>query len=500
MAPVTLKGGPRRRVALTSGALALAATLALAPATQAAAMPDSFADLAEKVSPAVVTITVSQNREMVSGEMPKGMPEAPGGEEGPFKEFFERYFDRENMPQDSRPGPRGPMQGMGSGFILDAEGYVVTNNHVVVDADEIVVTMKDGDEYQAELIGRDAKTDLALLKIESDEALPFVSFGDSDDVRVGDWVMAVGNPFGFGGTVTAGIVSARGRDLSGGTLIDFMQIDAAINRGNSGGPAFNDEGEVIGVNSAIFSPNGGNVGIGFAIPSSTAEVIIADLRDDGMVERGWLGVRIQPVTDDVAEGFGLKDDDGALVASVQDGSPAAKAGLKSGDVILSWDDKAVEKFRDLPRLVAETPIGKSVPVEIWRDKAERTVTVETGKLEAEDKMAAATPEKRSPAGTVEIPDTGLALADLTPEIREQFAMEEELAGVIIVDVAPGSRAEAEGLRPGDVIESVALETVDSAEQALAKVEALREEGERIAMLRVSRQGSASFFALQIGEA
>ncbi|MEM7221912.1 MAG: DegQ family serine endoprotease [Pseudomonadota bacterium] len=484
-------------VLATVGALTVAAVLATTSIVQARAMPESFADLAEQVAPAVVDITVVHGASAApaSGQ---AVPNAP--QEGPFKDFFERFFDGEQgQPQvPSQPGPRSG--GVGSGFIMDPEGYVVTNNHVVAGASEITVTTKDGTDFDAELIGRDDRTDLALLKIESDATLPYVEFGESDEVRVGDWVMAVGNPFGLGGTVTAGIVSARGRDLRGGTLVDFMQIDAAINRGNSGGPAFNAEGEVIGINTAIFSPSGGNVGIGFAIPSDQAEEIIADLRDDGKIERGWLGVRIQPVTKDIAEGFGMKKAKGALISAVESDSPASAAGLKAGDVILTWDGDEIAKFKDLPRLVAATDPKTEVPVKIWRDKAEAKVEVTTGALPEPDKLAAVQPKAKPEIGQTEIPETGLSVANLDDEMRAKFGLAEDAKGVLVTKVDNNSLAAEMGLRPGDIIKSVALQDVDSADALAEKVKALRTDGEPVAMLMVWRQGAESFMALRLADA
>ena len=357
------------KLAATS-VVALSLLAYAAQPASASATPGSFADLAEQVSPAVVNISVEKN---ISG-VDFNAGNAPQMPEGQGREFFERFFG-EQMPQTPQMPQGRPQQstGVGSGFIIDEGGYVVTNHHVIDGANKITVTLADGETLEAELIGSDARTDLALLKIESDEKLPYVEFGESDEVRVGDWVMAVGNPFGLGGTVTVGVVSARGRDLRGGSLVDYVQIDAPINRGNSGGPTFNQEGEVIGINTAIFSPTGGSVGIGFAIPADDAEDIIADLRDDGQITRGWLGVRIQPVTAEIAKGFGLEDEKGALIAKVEPESPAEKAGLKAGDVILAWDGEEVERFRDLPRFVASSDADAEVDVTIWRDRAETSL-------------------------------------------------------------------------------------------------------------------------------
>ena len=480
--------------------VALAVFLAAASSQASArATPDSFADLAEDVAPAVVNIAVEGRARMArsgGGEMP-GLPFPPGS---PQREFFERFFgDKmpgQRVPEGGHSGPKP--QGLGSGFIVDPEGYVVTNNHVIEGAETITVTLTDGTSLEAALVGSDPRTDLALLKVEPEAELPVVAFGDSDLVRPGDWVVAVGNPFGLGGTVTAGIVSARSRDLRGGSLVDFLQIDASINRGNSGGPSFNLEGEVIGINTAIFSPNGGSVGIGFAIPSNTAATIIDDLKDDGLVARGWLGVRIQPVSDEIAEGFGLDKAKGALVASVEPGSPAADAGLEAGDIVLAWDGKAVERFKDLSRLVAATEAGREVKAEVWRGRDALEVTVVTGLLEAE--KLAATDAPAGPAGSLELPNTGLTLGSLSDEQREQLGLEAESRGVLVLGVEAGSPAAQADLRSGDVIASVALHGIEDPEAAKEIIEEAREEGHEVVPLLVHRQGQERFISLRIGAA
>ena len=478
--------------------LTLAASALLAQG--AAAQPASVADLVEEVTPAVVTVSVLQRAPGEGAERGEGEP-LPSDPR--LREFFKRFFDEDDLDRHLVPrgGPDRRSSGVGSGFIMDPEGYVVTNNHVVADAEEIKVTLKDGESLEATLIGRDEKTDLALLKIDAKRPLPSVGFGDSDRVRVGDWVMAVGNPFGLGGTVTTGIVSARGRDLAGGTLIDFLQIDAAINQGNSGGPAFNARGEVIGINTAIFSPNGGSVGIGFAIPSNLAKKVLADLREDGKVERGWLGVRIQPVTPELAEGLNLDRPRGALIAAVEPGGPADKAGLEPGDVVLSWGDEAIERLKDLPRLVALTPNGERTAVTVWRKDREEAYTVVTGRLPEEEERVAALPaEPRAPAGVIEVPGTGLAVATLTDELRERFGIGQSVEGVVVVAVADYSAAAEQGIRPGDVIGSIALEPVATAGEAAARVEAVREDGEGVVTVMVYRGGIESFFALRLADA
>jgi len=489
----------RCRPALTLGALAVAALLAVTPAAFARSAPESFADLVEQVAPAVVTVTTvrtaSPQTSTFEGE--RQMPVPPGS---PYRDFFERFFDRDGSQGQMPRLPQAPATGVGSGFILDTDGTIVTNNHVIAGAEEIEVTLTDGQAFEAELIGRDEKTDLALLKIESENPLPSVAFGDSDKVRVGDWVMAVGNPFGLGGSVTAGIVSARGRDLAGGTLIDFLQIDAAINRGNSGGPAFNDKGEVVGINTAIFSPNGGNVGIGFAIPANLAKHVIAQLREHGTVERGWLGVRIQPVTPEMAEALGLDEPRGALVASIEADSPAAEAGLEAGDVILGWDGRDVARFKDLSRFVAATRAGDKVKVEVWRKEKARTLSVTTGKMPSTQRMAAFDKPSKKASGAAQLPGTGLTVTDLTPQLRERFGIDEEQTGVLITGVEDYSNAAEQGLRPGDVIASVSMEPVATAQETAEKLLELREADQEVAMIKVSRQGSETFFALRLADA
>ena len=357
-----------RRLKLKRGALRLlsaafavgAALVWTAPVPAVAAGgpgPDGFADLAARLLPAVVNVSTTQT--LKKEDMPD-MPQFPPG--SPFDEFFKDFMERQKG-QDATPRK---VTALGSGFIIDPSGLVVTNNHVIDDAEQITVILHDTQAFKAKIVGRDTKADLALLKIEVPTKLPFVQFGDSDGARVGDWVIAIGNPFGLGGTVTAGIVSARARDINAGPYDDFIQTDASINKGNSGGPLFNMKGEVIGINTAIFSPSGGSIGIGFSIPSNEAKPVLADLQKYGKTRRGWLGVRIQSVTPDIAESLGLKEQKGALVAGTTPDGPAEKAGIKAGDVILTFDGKDVVDMRRLPRIVAETGIDKDVDVQLWR--------------------------------------------------------------------------------------------------------------------------------------
>ncbi len=493
-----------RKTALA--AVMAAALLATAGFAEARPAPESFADLVEEVSPAVVniaTISESAQSSRASGGPGQRQPQfrTPFPEGHPFNEFFKEFFaprqfgDRFSQQQS----PRQKVTGAGSGFIIDADGYVVTNSHVVNEADRIKITLRDGRHYDAKLIGQDPKTDLALLKIDADSPLPFVEFGNSDTARVGDWVLTVGNPFGLGGSVTAGIISSRGRDLPGGTLVDFLQIDAPINPGNSGGPAFNADSQVIGINTAIFSPNGGNVGIGFAIPANLASSVIEDLRDDGQVNRSWLGVRIQGVTDDIAKGFGLAETTGALVAAVEDGSPAAAAGLLRGDVILKWGESAIGSVSDLPRAVAFTPVGKTLEIEIWRNKETETLSITTAAQPAEETLASiAKPDVSGVERTLE--NTGVTLSNLTNDLRERFDVKGSTDGVLVIEVAPGSEAAEKGLRPGDVILSVGLDPVANVDELVGQVGKLKEEDVTVVTLGLQRADRESFVALRLGTA
>ena len=484
--------GPRAR-GRTLAATALAGLLALGLAcgeATARSAPDGFADLAEKLLPAVVNISTTQ---VVRGQRGPELPQFPPG--SPFEEFFKEFFERR---QKEEQAPARRATSLGSGFVIDNDGYVVTNNHVIEGADEVNVTFQDETTLPAKVIGRDQKTDLALLKVEPQGRLTALKWGDSSDMRVGDWVLAIGNPFGLGGTVTAGIVSARGRDIQAGPYDDFIQTDASINRGNSGGPMFNLRGEVVGVNTAIYSPSGGSVGIGFAVPSAQAKAVIDQLREFGQTRRGWFGVHIQTVTKEIAEGLGLPEVKGALVASVAEGGPAAVAGIQQGDVILQFDRKEIRRMRDLPTIVAETPIGKQVEVTLWRKGSMVRVNVAVGKLEEAEVATLASAPAESQERTV--PELGLTISPLTDELRARFEIAKDASGVVVVKVTEASPASEKGLSPGDVIVEISQERVSTPAQIAAKVAEAVKAGRKSVLLlvdRVSRDGQPEFLALPI---
>ena len=480
--------GPRG--ALTTVILAIAVSLAAEAGARGA--PESFADLAERLLPAVVNISTTQT---VRGQRGPEMPQVPPG--SPFEDWFKEFFDR-------RQGPDAPTRratSLGSGFIIDPSGYVVTNNHVIEGADEIRITLHDDTTYDAVVQGRDTKTDLALLKVEADVDLPFVTFGDSDITRVGDWVVAIGNPFGLGGTVTAGIVSARSRDINAGPYDDFIQTDASINRGNSGGPMFNLDGEVIGVNTAIYSPSGGSVGIGFAIPSAQVGLVIAQLKEFGRTRRGWLGVHIQTVTDEIAEGLGLDSARGALVASIGEDSPAAVGSIEQGDVILEFDGRAIERMRQLAPIVADTRIGRDVAVVVWRKGQEIELIVVVGELE--EAQVAAVPSDGGGQGEPEettLDELGLSLATITDELRDRYDLSADTTGVVVTAVMQNSPAAEKGITAGDVIIEIGQERVLSPSQIGAKVAEAQSAGRRSVLLLVEqggRRGQPAFMALRI---
>ncbi|MEP0708148.1 MAG: Do family serine endopeptidase [Parvibaculum sp.] len=451
-------------------------TQSAAPAATALERLPSFADLVQKVNPAVVSIRVDEEVEARGSAAMPDLPFPPGS---PFEKFF-----RDLQPQGPDGAPRRRhATALGSGFLISADGYIVTNNHVVGDGKDITVVRDDGTEMSAKLIGRDPKTDLALVKVESKGALPYVVFGDSDSVRVGDWVLAVGNPFGLGGTVTTGIVSARGREIGAGPYDDFIQIDASINKGNSGGPTFDVHGNVVGVNTAIFSPTGGSVGIGFAIPAAIAQKVIAQLKEDGKVTRGWLGVTIQQVDDDLAASLLLDKARGALVAQVAEDSPAEDSGIKTGDVILNVNGKEMEDVRAVSRTVADLEPDTDAEIVVWRDEGRKTIDVEIGTFPENLEMASAAPSDGTPeAGTTE--SLGLALAE-TPD------------GVVIRSVDPASDAAEKGVRPGDVIVKVSGRDVKKPSDVVAGVEEASKADKNSVLLLLRSEEQQRFVALTL---
>ena len=484
---------PARRLALALAAAALAGAgaLALAPAASAEELPavetpvmphTGFADLVESVSPAVVSVRVEHEVQARKAfNMPHfdlqrdfGLPEGH-----PMEKFFRRFHERHGGQHGVRPETRRRVMGQGSGFFISPDGYLVTNHHVIKGGDEVTIILHDGAEYSAALIGTDPKTDLALLKVDSAAPTPYVAFAEDDNLRVGDWVVAVGNPFGLGGTVTSGIVSGRGRDIGAGPYDDFIQIDAPINRGNSGGPTFDLSGRVVGVNAMIFSPSGGNVGIGFAIPAATAQDVIAELMQDGAVSRGWLGVRVQPVDEDIAASLGLQEAAGALVAEVVADSPAADAGLQAGDIILQVDGEDIDRPRHLSRLIASLDADSKRQVRLWRDGEEQSLEVNLGELPGEEQHAALT--------------EGDADATLG------LSLEPADNGARIVAVAPDSEAARKRIAAGDVVLAVGADEVASPDQLRERLQAARQAGKETILLLVRRGDSQRYVALPVGQ-
>jgi serine protease Do len=475
--------------ALTMFLLMASPSRADAPET----MPFSevFAQLAAKLVGVVVNVSTTQAN---AAPTPKGGPEAqlpaPGA---PLDEFFRDFFGEKGAPG----GPNSPLSrvaSLGSGFVIDPSGLIVTNNHVIANAEQITVTLSDDTTLQAEVIGRDAVSDLALLKVEPKAPLAAASWGDSAKARVGDWVLAIGNPFGLGGTVTSGIISATARDIHSGPYDDFLQTDASINRGNSGGPMFNLAGEVIGINTAIFSPSGGSIGIGFAIPSAFARPIVDQLKATGKVERGWIGARIQPVSEEIAEAVGLDKGRGAMIGAIDPASPAAQAKLQPGDVILSFDGKSIDRSRQLPRLVADAAPDTVVKLSVWRDGKEQDVELKVAALNP-NRPAPPPPEPEKPKPPTSVDVLGLKLTKLSAELRKQFSLPETAKGVVITEVPQNSPGAAQGLRPGDLVIAVGHEPVGSLEDVQQKVAAVKKTGHKNALVRVEREGNTRFIAL-----
>ena len=480
-----------RRTAQRWGAgLAAVSMIAWSGVAAAAPAPESFSELAKKVSPAVVNIASTQET-----QAPQGLPGMPFNfpEGSPFEEFFKRF----GPPGQPQQAPQRATA-LGSGFIIDPDGYVVTNNHVIDGASEVSVRLGDESTYPAKVVGSDPATDLALLKIEADEPLPALELGNSDAAEVGDWVLAVGNPFGLGGSVTAGIISARGRNIQAGPYDDFLQVDASINRGNSGGPLFDLGGKVIGVNTAIYSPTGGSVGIGFAIPSNMVKSVVAQLREHGTVERGWLGVQIQSLTPDLAEALGLEAAEGAMVAAVTPDSPAEEAGIRTGDVILSFGGKPIADSRELARVVAQHPADSEAAVKLWRDGAEQTIQVVTGQQPSPERMAETSGPSRDD-GSYHSSELDAELAALTPELRTRFGLADDAEGVLVLDIKEGSVFE-QGLRPGDIIRKVEGSSVKSPQQVERIVDEAKSGSKKAVLLLISRGGQDIFLGVKLSVA
>jgi serine protease Do len=477
--------------ALTRFSLIIALLVSPLVMTPAMARPiGGFADLAEKLTPAVVNISTSQTVEERRSRGP-GQP--------PFDRFFEEFFSQRRGGGGSN-APSQKVSSLGSGFVVSPSGIIITNNHVIEEADEITVTFSDGSKLDAELIGRDPKTDLALLKVSPKKSLPFVPLGDSDKARVGDWVIAIGNPFGLGGSLSAGVISAINRDINAGPYDSFIQTDAAINRGNSGGPLFNMKGEVIGVNSAIISPSGGSVGIGFSIPSNLAKTVTAQLQNFGETRRGWLGVRIQQVTDELAEGLLLGKARGALVSEISPDGPAEKGGVKVGDVIVKFDGKPVPTMRDLPRIVAETKIDKPVQVEVIRRGKARMLKIVTGRLEeASTKPVEEDRPQEKARTTDDMSYLGITVQSLSRENRQRFGLADDIIGSVIIDVARDSTAFEAGIRPGDVVSEIDQKPVGSAKAAVDALKAAKKSG-RGSVLAFIRSGeTVRFIAIPLSD-
>jgi serine protease Do len=461
-----------------------------APPPVAQAPETSFADVFSQLAGHLLGVVVNISTTQAPPPAKATQDAAPASPGTSLDDLFRDFFGDKGAP--GGVGPRAAS--LGSGFIIDPSGLIVTNAHVIANADQITVTLSDDTVLQAQVVGRDTVTDLALLKVDAKTPLPAAAWGDSTKAKVGDWVLAIGNPFGLGGTVTAGIISATARDIHSGPYDDYLQTDASINRGNSGGPMFNLAGEVIGINTAIYSPSGGSIGIGFAIPTALAQPIIDQLKTTGKVVRGWIGARIQPVTDDIAESIGLDKARGALIAAIDPDSPATQAGLKPGDVILTYDGKPVDRSRQLPRLVADSAPDKPIKLAIWRDGKEAEVTLTVVAYNPNrPQPQPPPPDQPKPPPTVDA--LGLKIAKLTPDLRKQYSLPDSVHGVVIVDVPQGSPAATQGLRAGDVIIAVGENPVGSPDDALAQIAAAKKAGRKNVLIRVEREGNFRFVTI-----
>jgi serine protease Do len=452
--------------------------------------PDSVADTAEQVIDAVVNISTSQTVEAQKGVQ---MPQLPPG--SPFEEFFDEFFKKNGKDGGGRARK---VSSLGSGFVIDPSGIIVTNNHVIADADEIYANFNDGSKLKAELIGKDTKSDIAVLRVKPEKPIKAVAFGNSDKMRVGDWVMAIGNPFGLGGSVSVGVVSARNRDINAGPYDNFIQTDAAINRGNSGGPLFNMSGDVIGINTAIISPSGGSIGIGFAIPSQSVQPIVAQLREFGETRRGWIGVRIQQVDDAIAESLGIGKARGALIAGVTDGSPAAKAGLKTGDVVVKFDGHEIKEMRDLPKVVAETTVDKAVDAVVLRDGKEKTLRVTLGRLEDGEKPKLVSLDKKDePAKALSKSALGLGLSAITDDLKKKYKIKDGAKGLVVTSVDANSPIADRGIQPGDIVLEFQHEVLVNPADMQKRIDALKKDGKKSALLLVGRGDEQRFVPVPV---
>jgi serine protease Do len=461
----------------------------------------SVADLAERLLPSVVEISVQTKPEGGDASPRSQLPEVP--DNSPFKDFFDEFL-KKRQGQGGEPGPGLPertVTSMGSGFVVEASGLIVTNNHVVEGATAIEVHFQDSTVLKAELVGRDPKTDLAVIRVKPDKPLPIVSFGDSDALRIGEWVMAIGNPFGLGGSVSLGIVSARNRDINAGPYDDFIQTDAAINKGNSGGPLFNLNGDVVGINTAIFSPTGGSVGIGFSVPANTAKNVIAQLEKYGETRRGWFGVKIQSVTDDIAESMTMGKARGALIADVTKTGPAEKAGIEAGDVVIMFNNKPINEMKDLPKIVAETEIGTKVPVKVFRKGKEIELMAEVGRLEDGEKVVAQQDKVPvTPAAPAVTTVLGMTVTSMTDDLKQKYAIDDDIKGAVITEVTPDSAAADKRLEPGDVITEAGEKPVVGAADISSAIDDATKAAKNSVLLLVSKGGKQAemrFIALKL---